>query len=70
MHQHSRLRPPIVRVTYRRLFIGLFIAGMLAVPAMVYASNSNPLCLYVDKYSIEWYVLFCNYTEIPGGSDG
>ncbi len=54
----------------RRLLIGLFVAALLAVPAAAYAANSNPLCNLVEKYSIEWYVMFCNYTETPGGAEG
>ncbi len=54
----------------RRLLIGAIVAAMLAIPALVYASNSNPLCYAFEKYSLEWYALFCNWTEVPGGSEG
>lgn len=49
----------------RRLLLGFVFALALAAPAAVYASegNSNPLCYLVEKYSLEWYVLWCNYTE-------
>lgn len=49
----------------RSVLVGVFVAVLLAVPAAVYASNSNPLCYLVERYSIEWYVLFCNLTETP-----
>ncbi len=54
----------------RRLLVGFFLAAMLAFPAIVYAANSNPLCAVFEKYNLEWYALFCNWTEVPGGSEG
>ena len=51
---------------FRRLLIGVLLAAFLAFPAMVYASNSNPLCYLVQKGSPEWNVMLCSWTEGPG----
>lgn len=70
MHQSRRVR---VRpaLSAKRLIYALVVAVSLAAPGIAYASegNSNPLCYLVEKYSIEWYVLFCNWTE-DGDSAG
>ena len=50
----------------QRLLTGVLLAAFFAVSAIVYASNSNPLCYLVTKGSIEWDVLLCKWTETPG----
>lgn len=54
----------------RALLIGLFVAALLAVPAIAFAGNSNPLCYGVEHGGWEWYLLLCNLTESPPGSEG
>jgi len=42
-----------------------YALAAFALAVVVLYGNSNPLCYFVERYSLEWYVLFCNYTEIP-----
>lgn len=60
MHQRRS-----VRQTLPRFVSPTLTAAALAVVVIVLAGNSNPLCAFVPRYSLEWYVMFCNYTEIP-----
>ena len=57
------------RARYALAALAFAVVLGVALPAAAYASagNSNPLCYFVTRYSIEWYVLFCNLTEIPEG---
>ncbi len=40
-------------------------AFAFALVVIVLYGNSNPLCYFVERYGLEWYVMWCNYTETP-----